>query len=189
MKQSSRITLTNLIRKCSSGDQTAWHELIDLIAPLIFSICHKSRLSRDESFDIYGQVCLELLKSIDSISDPKKIYSFVSTITRRQIYAYYNSLRFNEFIENKDVLDDGSDGITAESFYLRIKNRELLSEALESLPIKESKLLKLLFLDRRGLTYREISKYLNIPESSIGPTRSRALEKLYRKLKGKMKPI
>lgn len=183
------MTLSELIRKCRADDQNAWHELIDLIAPIIFSICRKSRLSRDESFDVYGQVCLELLKSVNSISDPEKVYSFVATITRRQIYAYYKSLKFNEFIEGRDFHEDDRDSVTAESYYFQIKKHELLIDALESLPEKESRLLKLLFLDGRRLTYREISNHLDIPESSIGPTRSRALEKLYRKLKGKMKPI
>ena len=93
MRENSRKAIADIIQKCLAGDDDSWHELIDLVAPTIFSICRKSRFSRDESFDIFGQVSLQLLNNIDSLRSPEKILSFVGTITRRQIYNFYQKMK------------------------------------------------------------------------------------------------
>jgi RNA polymerase sigma factor (sigma-70 family) len=189
MSESSHLPLAELLENCKDHDNSAWHRLIDLVAPVIFAICKNSRLSRDESFDIYGQVCLELLNSISSLSDPEKIYGFVTTITRRQIFSYYRSMKIKAVMMNQELLEPEIQLLDPEQEYLNLKKREILLSVLEGLPNKEAKLLRLLFLDQRCLSYREISQELHMPESSIGPTRARALKKLYRKLKGKLNQI
>lgn len=186
MRKNSREAVKNLIQKCLGGDERSWHELIDLVAPAIFSICRKSRLSRDESFDIFGQVCLQLLNNIGSLRSPEKILSFVGTITRRQIYNFYQKMQLIDYFDDQSIemLPD----ITRkdpEQNYQNTRNREILLEAMLTLSERDYKLMKMLFFDPDEPSYEEIGRKLKMPVSSIGPIRAKALARLYRMLKTK----
>jgi RNA polymerase sigma factor (sigma-70 family) len=176
----------DLIERSRKGDEAAWHELIDLIAPLIFAVSKRSRLSRDESFDIFGQVSLELVRGINALKTPEKIISFVATITRRKIYNFYKNMRVVECLDSGSVnMASGMDQQTPEEVYDNLRKREILMEALMKLPPRDCQLVKALFFDPFQPSYAEIAEKMNFPVSSIGPTRARALAKLYKILKGK----
>ena len=64
-----------------------------------------------------------------------------------------------------------------------IERNEALMQAIAQLPLKEYKLIRALFFDSGNPTYEEISQRLGIPASSIGPSRMRCFQKLYRILK------
>jgi len=179
-------TFSNIIRLCSDGDEEAWHELLDIIGPVIFSICRRSRLSRDESFDIFGLVCFDLVKSIHTIKSPNKILSFVATITRRKIYNYYEKMQLTDYFDSEYIPALAADEEQApDLIYANLQKRELLIKAMTRLPAKQYRLLKALFFDPNNPSYKEIAQNLKCPQSSIGPTRARALEKLARILKQK----
>jgi RNA polymerase sigma factor (sigma-70 family) len=178
--------LPRVIALCRAGDEDAWHDLLDLVAPVIFAICKRCGLSREESFDIFGQVCLEFLKNFDSLRAPEKLLSFVATITRRQVYSLFKRLRLLEYLDDEGIqtLPDRGDS-SPESEYEHIRKRELLLEAMLKLPLRDFQLIKALFLDPAEPSYEEISERLNLPVSSIGPTRARALAKLERILRSR----
>ena len=60
----------------------------------------------------------------------------------------------------------------------RASDREEVLRLLDNLNSSEAEIVRLHHLD--GLSYREISSRLGIPENSIGPTLSRAREKMRR---------
>ena len=178
--------LSNLVDLCKKGDEKAWHELIDLVGPVIFSLCRKSRLSRDESFDIFGRVSLQLVNSINSLKSPEKVFSFAATITRRQIYSFYQNLQIAEYFDEQAMqsVPDQS-GNNPDKLYETAKLREILMEAMYHLPERDYKLIKMLFFDPEEPSYKEISEKLKMPVSSIGPIRAKILAKLYQLLKKK----
>jgi RNA polymerase sigma factor (sigma-70 family) len=176
----------SLISACREGDEKAWHELIDLVGPVIFSLCRKSRLSRDESFDIFGRVSLQMVNSIESLKSPEKIMSFVATITRRQIYNFYQSLRIVEYFDDDAIAllpDQSHDG--PDKIYETARRRKILLEAMKGLSERDFRLIKMLFFDPEEPSYKEIAARLKMPVASIGPVRSKVLAKLYRILSKK----
>jgi RNA polymerase sigma factor (sigma-70 family) len=178
--------LKSLIDRCRSGDEDSWHELIDLVAPTIFALCKKSRLSREESFDVFGQVSLQLVNTIGSLRSPEKIVSFVATITRRQIYSFYKKIQVLEFLDDQTVLSIADDGQSdPEADFKRSSQREVLLEAMSHLSERDFLLIEMLFFDPNEPTYEEIARALKMPVSSVGPIRGKALAKLYRILKRK----
>jgi RNA polymerase sigma factor (sigma-70 family) len=186
MKRKYGQAINNLIEQCIQGNEGAWHTLIDLVAPTVFSLCRKSRLSRDESFDIFGQVSLQLINSIEKLKSPEKIMSFVATITRRQIYTFYQHLHMDQVLEDSGIDPGvGSAPESPEERYDMLHLRTVLLEAISVLSDRDNKLIHMLFLDPREPTYEEISKTLSMPVASIGPTRAKALNKLNRLLKQK----
>ena len=58
----------------------------------------------------------------------------------------------------------------------RIADREQVERLLETLPDRDAEIVRRYHL--RGESYREISAGMNVPENSIGPTLSRARQKL-----------
>ncbi len=186
MTDNMKKDLSELIQRCLSNNDDAWHELIDRISPLIFSICHKMNLSRDESFDVFGQVCVRLVKSLGDLQSADRIFSYVTSITRNQVLSFFSkAIRQSRIIDESSRQDTPPQGKTPEELFAEMKRNELLLEALGTLPEHEHKLIFALFLDPSEPTYEEIAQKLNIPISSIGPTRGRALRKLYRVLKRK----
>jgi RNA polymerase sigma factor (sigma-70 family) len=182
--------LHSLIDHCQKGNEKAWHELVDLIGPVIFSICRKSRLSRDESFDIFGRVSLQLVNSIGSLKSPEKVLSFVATITRRQIYNFYQDLHIVEFMEDQIPQSvPGREVDSPEKIYELTRQRRILMEAMRHLPERDYRLIKMLFFDPDEPSYKEIAVRLKMPVSSIGPIRSKVLTKLYRILKKEKREI
>ena len=173
-----------LVDGCRAGDEHAWQELIDLLTPLILSICRSSRLSREESLDVFGEVCYRLLNSIDSIKSPDSTFAYVSTITRREIFAVSRRARLTQPLEREmieAVTDPDQPG--ADEAYEVAQRTETLWKAVSSLSPRDYELIKALFLDVEEPSYDEISRKLGLPVSSIGPTRLRILAKLHRKLK------
>lgn len=179
-------SLSELVAECQQGKQKSWHELIDLVAPVILSICRRSRLSRDESFDILGQVCFELVKGIDSVQQPEKLASLVATITRRQIYNLYRKMRLVEFLDDDALASfPADDNLNPEKLFENTRKREILLDAMLDLSERDCRLLKALFLDPQEPSYEQIARDLKMPVASIGPTRARALAALYKILKKK----
>jgi len=186
MAKHPKAYLSNLVSRCQKGNDKAWHELIDLVGPVIFSLCRKSRLSRDESFDIFGRVSLQLVGSIDSLKSPEKVFSFVATITRRQIYNFYQTLRMVEFMDDQAIqaVPDKAGG-SPEKIYELTRQRRILIKAMHHLPERDYRLMEMLFFDPDEPSYQEIAIKLKMPVSSIGPIRAKVLAKLYRILKNK----
>ena len=63
---------------------------------------------------------------------------------------------------------------------LRILAEELqaMRDAIQELPTRCRSLITMMYLDRKEWTYGEIGAELNMPETSVGPTKLRCLDKL-----------
>ena len=61
-----------------------------------------------------------------------------------------------------------------------------MREGIVSLSERCQELITLLFYKKEESSYVEIARRMNMPVSSIGPTRARCLEKLKKALEGKL---
>ncbi len=176
--------LTKLVQACLLGEEDAWNQVVDLITPVVYAICRSMGLTREESLDIFGQVCYLLLKNLKNLKTPDRLVAYVATTTRREILGVarrsrlYDDIKESGLVDQKNKTDE-----CPEASFIQAQNMEILIKALGRLPETESRLIWHLFLDENEPTYEEISKELNRPVSSIGPTRARALERLQNILK------
>ena len=184
MKKKSNLYYKELVDACLNGDESSWQELVELVTPAILAVCRMMRLSREESLDIFGQVCCILLENLKNLKSPEKIIGFVSTSTRREILRVIRRKKLFDSVEDRisETLVPAANK-TPEELYDETSEQEILIKAIMELPDKESKLMWYLFLDETCPSYEEISAKLDIPIASIGPTRIRSLEKLRRILK------
>ena len=180
------MSLTELIRKCIEGDERSWCELMDLITPIILSVCQKSRLTQEETGDVFGQVSYKLLKNLKNVKTAGKFFNYVGTIAARESVNIYRRAKLDEkAVEQvfKTIYDYKP--LTPEEIYVYSRRLEILTRAMTKLPDREYRLLKALYLDDCGSSYKEIAERLEMPISSIGPIRARGLSKLYKALKAR----
>ena len=173
--------VTDLVTRARKGDKQAWDALVERYAPLIWSICRRHRLGDADAEDVGQSVWLHLIEQLGRVRDPAALPGWLATVTRRECLRVLNAARGP--LEAGHVLDaeflpDEQAG-TAEQELLLAERRAALREAFRDLPPCGQRLIALLIADP-PVPYAEISARLGIAVGSIGPTRSRCLDKLRR---------
>ena len=170
-----------LVSRARGGDKQAWDALVERYAPLIWSICRKYRLAYADADDVGQNVWMRLVDQLDKIRDPAALPGWLVTTTRRECWrvsrASYGPLAAASALEVEDLPDELAD--TAEQELLAAERHAALHEAFTNLPPAGQQLIALLIADP-PLPYAEVSARLGIPVGSIGPTRSRYLDRMRR---------
>jgi RNA polymerase sigma factor (sigma-70 family) len=173
--------VTDLVARARNGDELAWDALVELYAPLIWSVCRRYRLTGADAEDVAQVVWLYLAGQLDRIRDPAAIPAWLVTTTRRECVrvrrAALRSCPAGYVLDAEAVPDDK--GMTAAQELLVAERHAALRGALARLPPGCRQLLTLLIADP-PVPYTEISARLGISIGSIGPSRARCLEKLRR---------
>ncbi len=170
--------LTALVTRARNGEKQAWDELIDRYAPLMWSICRRYRLGRADAEDVGQSVWLRLAGQLASLRDPAALPGWLASTTQRECGRVLRAARNQETPGHPLVIPDMITA-EAESELLRAERHAALREAFTHLSLDSRQLIALLIQDP-PVPYAEISARLGIPVGSIGPSRSRCLDKLRR---------
>jgi RNA polymerase sigma factor (sigma-70 family) len=171
----------DLATRARHGEQQAWDALVERYCPLIWSICRRHRLSDADAEDVAQSAWLQLVQQLDKIHDPAALPGWLATVTRRECLRALNVTGrplAAEHEQDADNLPDKQAG-TAEQELLAAERHAALREAFPGLPPSDQRLIALLIEDP-PVPYAQISARLGIPVGTIGPTRSRCLDKLRR---------
>src|SRR6516162_7513258 len=169
-------SVTELVIRAKYGDKQAWDALVERYAPLIWSICRRYRLGDAE--DVNQSVWLMLVDQISVLREPAALPGWLATTTQRECGRVLRAARRTQ--PGGQVLEDSipdEQAPTAEEELLKAERQAALREAFTCLPPGCQRLLAMLIQDP-PVPYAQISAELGIPVGSIGPTRSRCLEKL-----------
>ena len=124
---------------------------------------------------------LQLVQQLDRIHDPAALPSRLATVTRRECLRVLSAARgplAGGYGTDVEIIPDVLAGM-AEQELVVAERHAALHEAMRDLP-KSGQQLMLLLIEDPPLPYTEISARLGIAVGSIGPTRSRCLNKLRR---------
>jgi RNA polymerase sigma factor (sigma-70 family) len=169
-----------LVTRARNGDKQAWDELVERYAPLIWSICRRYQLCRVDADDVGQYVWLQLVDKLALLRNPAALPGWLATTTRRECSRVLREARKEapgRWLDAADIPDKMAEVV--ESELLRAERHAALREAFADLPADSRQLIAMLMQDP-PVPYAEISAKLGIPVGSIGPTRSRCLEKLRR---------
>lgn len=194
----------DLIERCLSQAPQAWEEFVDrYIGLVIHTINHtaksRSLLIKDQDIEDYtAEVFLQIVHDdfavLRRFRGNSSLATYLAVIVRRivvrefvqrqhprttetrssteseesegsQVYAYRLSLENPETIQDRQP---NADQLLA--------NQEIVAQLLNVLGGNEREVVKLYHLE--GRSYQEISGLTGVPENSIGPTLSRARQKL-----------
>ena len=79
------LLVTDLVARARNGDELAWDALVELYAPLIWSVCRRYQLTRADAEDVAQVVWQYLVGQLDRIRDPRAIPAWLVTTTRRRV--------------------------------------------------------------------------------------------------------
>ena len=171
----------DLVAYARGGDIQAWDALVERYAPLIWSICRKYRLGRTDADDVRQSVWLRLVDQLDKIREPAALPGWIATTTRREcgrlVRAAHGPHAVVYALDADNIPDKQAEA--AEQKLFAAERHAALREAFAHLPPKGQRLIAMLTADP-PVSYREISARLGIPVGSIGPTRSRYLDRMRR---------
>lgn len=165
----------DLIEHCLAGDQAAWQDLVNKYQRLVYSVAHTLCPQPEDVSDVFQQVWMELYQQLAQLRQVKALPAWLITVTRRRSYALIRSKHGSEQLNEE--LPDLTRRLEA------IEHEHAVERGLTQLPERCRRLIDLLYFRMDEPSYAEISKEMKMPVSSVGPTRSRCLEKL-RKLLG-----
>jgi len=172
----SEHTLPQLVLRCLDGDESAWREFVDLHSRLVYSIARRNGFDEAACDDIFQDVFLAALRSLESLRDAQSVPKWLITTAVRACarHAKKNKLRVPEQI---------SAGL-AEPEIDRQEQLHELHRGLDELGGRCRELLIALHCRAVSSGYDQIAQELGISRGSIGPTRQRCLEKLALILRG-----
>lgn len=164
------------------------------------------RLSSQDVEDYCADVFVAIIKDdfgvLRRFRGASSLATYLTVIARRVVVREFVKRKHSRVVEPDSSGDSEADepgaaavtGSQALGFRIRLEeripdrrpaiedrasDREEVLRMLQSLPPAEAEIIQLYHLS--GHSYREISRQLGIPENSIGPTLSRAREKMRRR--------
>ena len=177
----------SLLERCLKRDGSAWRDFVDRFAGLFVRVIHHTAQARSVSLDSSDTdaLCAEIFVAIlaDDFAILRRfrgessLATYLTVIARRIIVREVIRRRFSEALGHVKSHNANVQMARADiSEITRIENEELVQQMLAGLSSHDAAVIRQFHLE--GKTYREIGEQLGIPENTIGPTLTRAREKL-----------
>jgi RNA polymerase sigma factor (sigma-70 family) len=170
---------SQLIEACINGEEQAWTTLIERCSRLIYTIPLRFGFSKMVADEIFQETCLILLEGLDSLQQSERVRSWLVTVCKRVCIQH---MRQKKDVESLDMMDVDGRFPELDNELIQLEQQYIVQEALMRLPERCQYLIKAMFFDDPPATYEDIAEVLSISKGSIGPTRSRCLDKLHQEL-------
>lgn len=166
-----------ILLRCRQGDMSAWHQLVDKYESLIISIPLNYGLSREDAVDIAQIAFTALIQNLETLDDKSNLGGWLATVARRHTWRMVKRRQRelpNEFNSKSahTLLRDRTNLIE------RWELIEWLNSGLMLVSERCRALLTALYFEAEDVSYAEIAARLGIAEGSIGPTRTRCLQRM-----------
>jgi RNA polymerase sigma factor (sigma-70 family) len=146
-------------------------------AGLVAFVIRHYRLSAADTQDVSQLVWLRLVEHLGQIREPQALPGWLATTTRHECERHLRLNARNVSVDPHTMRQADGTGPSADELLLAAERRQVLLDGLGELAPQHRELLMMLTADP-PYAYAEISRILGIPIGSIGPTRSRVLDKL-----------
>lgn len=166
----------DLVHAARGRDHGAWEELVRRYGGMVRGVAASYRLTESDAADVGQNTWLRAFERLDTLREPDRLGGWLATIARRECLAVLR----RTVREVSDGLLDGEVRSTApgpEATVLAGEARGLVRRAVAELPVRRRALIGTLF-GEADVRYADVSRVLDIPPGSIGPTRGRVLRML-----------
>ena len=163
------------------GRDGALEELIRVCEPFVRQQAQRFAWTRNEVDDIAQEVWLKLMLKADQIEDTQTLLAWLQVVTRRMasLLGHRSARCVPTALDDADVPTEASTEDVALATVENDQRHSIVTAALGRLDGPEQHLLLLLHADSRP-GYEGISRRVNRPIGSLGPTRQRLLRRLRR---------
>jgi RNA polymerase sigma factor (sigma-70 family) len=175
-----------LVARCLRGEGAAWSVLVKRYQRLVYAIARRVGLDEHGAADVFQTVFARLVQHLPRLAEPSRLQAWIVTTAKREALLQRKLGQRNLSMTRADDASDEpsewdvADGAPiAEEALSDLQQLNQLRVALDRLDERCRSLLLLLFRDKdEKLSYDEVARRQGIPVGSIGPTRSRCLDKL-----------
>lgn len=182
-----------LLDRCLARKPQAWEDFVDRFMGLVVHVVNHTaaarsvRLSHEDREDLCADVFLAVVRndfaSLRTFRAQCSLATYLTVIARRVVVRSMLERKSASRLAAATV-GAGESAIGGEAADQngfaeeteRYADRDEIERLLEELEGREAEIVRLYHLD--GKSYREIAASLDVPENSIGPTLSRAREKM-----------
>jgi RNA polymerase sigma factor (sigma-70 family) len=175
----AKAELVALVESAAAGDRAAFTRLVDLYRPLVTLVACRYVSRRADVDDIVQEVWIKLWEHLGTIEKPEALPGWLRRVTTNVAFRFHSR---NGRLVTGDVDDLPGNDVT-EDLGLRPailgEVRGAVGQALGRLKPADRRLVELLMVDDRP-DYRSVSRQIDRPVGSIGPTRQRIFERLRR---------
>ena len=172
-KDLSRLEDRELIERCLSDGpraekEAAWEEIVRRYRRRVFGVAYKFTGKYEEAEDLAQEIFLRVFRSLDRFDREADLGTWLYSVSRNHCIDRYRSGRREReaLVDRATSLEDfASPRFDPHRLLEARDNRQLLSRALHTLPVKlrEAVVLR----DIHGLTYQEIVYRLELPEGTV----------------------
>ena len=178
---------TRLVAGCLTGDERAWHLLLDRYKNLIYSIPLRYGVPHQDAADIFQAVCLDLFNELARLRDAEALQGWLIRVTTHKCYHWkrrQGSRGENDLDDDQVEAISDADQIPAEVI-VELEREQMVREAIQQLPDRCREMIELLFFEHPPMPYNEVAKRLRLAKGSIGFIRGRCLKKMKKILEEK----
>jgi RNA polymerase sigma factor (sigma-70 family) len=176
------ISDATLVKRCLSGQEEAWSQLIDKYKALIYSIPVKYGLPPQEAADVFQSTCVELLMHLAELRDPRALPKWLIQVAHHKCYHWKRQQQRLVSRDGETELPEPEVPAVAEEFVRQTQEEQMLREAMASLAPRCRRLVEMLFFESPSRPYTEVASELNLAVGSIGLTRQKCIESLRKHL-------
>ncbi|HMO14003.1 MAG TPA: sigma-70 family RNA polymerase sigma factor [Pirellulaceae bacterium] len=178
-------TSSNLIRLVKQMDQTAWHRLVDLYGPLVFSWCRRRGLDEERASEVTQRVFASVVKSIPRFQHGRPDETFrgwLRVITRNEVAMYYRQCEHCSELQvdgmtleaiAQDDFDETSADIASESRELFLRAFSIIESEFEE-STRQS--FWMLVIDQRPVDV--VAEALGLSAGAVRQAKYRVLKRL-----------
>jgi len=179
-------TNTRLVAGCLSGDERAWHVLLDRYKNLIYSIPLRYGAPHQDAADIFQAVCLDLFNELPRLRDAEALQGWLIRVTTHKCYHWKRRQ-----VSRESDMDDGkmetisSRAMIPPEVIVGLEREQMVRESISELPPRCREMIELLFFEHPPMPYNEVAKRLRLAKGSIGFIRGRCLKRMKKLLEEK----
>lgn len=163
-----------LIRACLDGNQSAWKELVDRYARLVYSIPRRYSLSAADADDVLQNVFTIVFRRLGSLRNKERLSAWLITIAHRE------SMRLSKQAVYEADMDDSADNgdDPALEYIQKWERLNYIHRALDRMDSPCRDLLVALFFESDSADYHRVAERFGMAVGAVGPTRARCFKKL-----------
>jgi RNA polymerase sigma-70 factor, ECF subfamily len=180
----------SLLKRCLAQEAGAWKDFVDRYLGLFIHVLQHTADSRsvtlspddldDHCADCFLAILADDYAILRRFRGQSSLATYLTVIVRRMAVRAISNRRQAEalgHVRSHHPLDQLP---AAGNAHVRLENEDLVQRMMIGLPVNEAEVIRRFHL--KGESYREISAALGMPENSIGPTLTRARERLRQEL-------
>jgi RNA polymerase sigma factor (sigma-70 family) len=169
-----------LVARARGGDQAAWNALVERYTGLLRSIARSYGLGEADLADVTQTVWLRLVERLDELREPDRVATWLAVTTHRE--SRWTLRRRGRELPAWSVPDQapGPDHGCVEWICVQRERLSDVASAIREMPERCRRVLRAFAL--APVTYAEVAAALDVPVGTVGPTRTRCLADLRRRL-------